>query len=63
MLLAIIAQRDERIAELEDRLQSQTLAEFRAYRPVAMPTPSDEPEYDYLSDPTGMVVERISRDR
>lgn len=46
---------DARIAELEDRLQSGSLSEFRAHRPVAMQANTAEPTVDYLYDDTGLV--------
>lgn len=51
----------ERISELEDRLMAQTLGEFRAFRPVAMPVPDEEEEYAYLGDSTGLLRERVRR--
>jgi hypothetical protein len=59
----LLGRREERVSELEDRLQAANLSEFRAHRPVAMHTPDAEVDYDYFTDPTGLVVERIARDR
>lgn len=61
---AEIARKDERIAELEDRLTARSLAELRAFRPVAIRAPEPDPHegMDYLTDPTGIIGEWVPRE-
>lgn len=59
---AEIARKDERIAELEDRLMAQSLAELRAFRPVAMHTPPAEPAGYWVGDETGLSREFVADD-
>lgn len=54
--------KDVRIAELEDRLMANNLAEFHAARSIAMPVEDPTPSGYWASDPTGLVREWIADD-